>query len=136
MEPSLDLQRAIRTRLASSSIVTSLVPAMHILDKNQRPEVFPCIIIGEGETIPDDGLARTRHQAFADLHLWQAEPGLAEVKQIAAAIRAAISDGPLIVEGFHVADLVIQQSRFMRDPDQVHSHGVVTLQARLVEKPT
>lgn len=134
MEPSLDLQKAIRSRLVASSSVTSLVPAAKILDKNGRPEVFPCILIGEGETMPDDGVARNRHQSFADLHLWQTEPGLAGVKAIAGAIRGALSDGPLSVDGFRVADLRIERSRFLRDPDGIHSHGVISLQARLVER--
>lgn len=133
-EPSLDLQKALRDRLIASSAVTSLVPAGHVLDKNGRPEVFPCILIGEGETMPDDGIARNRHQTFADLHLWATEPGLAGVKAIAGAIRGALSDGPLNVDGFRVADLRIERSRFLRDPDGIHSHGVVSLHARLVER--
>ncbi len=134
MEPSLDLQKAIRDRLTSLSVVTSLVPASAILDRNSRPEVFPCILIGEGHTVPDDGLARKRHQTFADLHLWKTEAGLVGVKQIAGAIRQALSDTILVTDHFYVADAYIEQSRFLRDPDGVHSHGVMTVAARLLER--
>lgn len=133
-EPSLDLQKAIRERLTSSSVVTSLVPASSILDRNGRPETFPCILIGEGHTIPDDGLARNRHQTFADLHLWKTEAGLVGVKQIAGAIRHALSDTILVTDHFYVADAYIEQSRFFRDPSGVHAHGVITVAARLVER--
>ena len=134
MEPSLDLQKAIRGRLIETSAVTSLVPAVHILDRNGRPEVFPCVLIGEGETMPDYGLARTRHQTFADLHLWKTEAGLVGVKEIAGAIRKALSDTILQTDHFYVADIYITQSRFLRDPDGVHSHGIVAVAARLVER--
>lgn len=133
MEPSLALQAAIRARLVASSALTNLVPATSILDRNSRPELDTAIIIGEGMTIPDDGLSRRRHETFADLHIWRKEPGLVGSKQIAGAIRQALSDGPLAVTGFHVADLRIASTRFMRDPNGTHSHGVFSLECRLVE---
>ncbi|GAB1581730.1 DUF3168 domain-containing protein [Phyllobacterium phragmitis] len=132
-EPSLALQAAIRARLVATSAVTSLVPASNILDRNSRPETFPCILIGEGQTIPDEGLARTRHHVFADLHIWQKEPGLVGAKQIAGAIRDALSDTFWDVTGLHVADLHIASFRFIRDPGGLHSHGIMTLQTSVVE---
>lgn len=133
MEPSLELQKAVRARLVASSAVTALVPASAIIDRNSRPEIFPCILIGEGQTVPDAGLARSRHETFADLHIWRTEPGLVVSKQVAGAIRAALADTFWSIPGLHVADLFISGSRFMRDPDGVHSHGIITLQANVVE---
>ncbi len=132
-EPSLALQAAIRVRLVASSALVALVPAASILDRNSRPETFPCILIGESQTIPDEGLARTRHQIFADLHIWQKEAGVAGAKQIAGAVREALADTRWTIPGLHVADLYVSSSRFIRDPDGIHSHGVITLQASVVE---
>jgi hypothetical protein len=132
-EPSLAMQAAIRARLVATGAVTSLVPATSILDKNSRPETFPSIIIGEGQTVPDEGLARRRHQVFADLHIWQKEAGLVGAKQIAGAIRDALADTFWNVTGLHVADLHIASSRFLRDPGGLHSHGIITLQASVSE---
>lgn len=133
MEPSLALQAAIRARLVATSAVTSLVPAASILDKNARPAPFPGIIIGEGQTVPDAGIARNRHEAFADLHIWATEPGLVQSKTIAGAIRAALADAVWNIPGLHVVDLQIASTRFMRDPDGLHSHGVVSLRFRVME---
>jgi hypothetical protein len=133
MEPSLALQKAIRARLVATSAVTALVPAANVLDKNSRPEVFPSINIGEGQTVPGDGLARNRHTVFADLHVWQTEAGLAVNKAIVGAIRQAFGAPFYTIDGHHVADLSITSARFMRDPDGVHSHGIVSIEAQLVE---
>lgn len=133
IEASLDLQKAVRSRLVASTEVLGQVPAAHILDRNSRPEVFPCILIGESQTLAGAGLSRLRHDIFADLHLWAEEPGLATVKTIAGAIRSALRDGRWNLDHHHVADLYIQQERFLRDPDGIHSHGVMTLRAHLVE---
>jgi hypothetical protein len=133
MEPSLALQKAIRARLIATSAVTALVPAANVLDKNNRPEVFPSIIIGEGQTVPGDGLARNRHTVFADLHLWASEAGLMQAKAIAGGIRQAFAAPFYTIDGHHVADLHITSTRFLRDPDGQHSHGIVTIEADLVE---
>ncbi|MFE3837543.1 DUF3168 domain-containing protein [Pseudogemmobacter sonorensis] len=131
-EPSLALQAMLRARMVASGVVTSLVPAAHILDRNTRPEVFPCILIGEAQTLPGPGLMRTRHEVFADLHIWAEEPGLATAKLIAGTIRDALRDRPWTVTGFHVADAYVQSTRFLRDPSGV-SHGVMTLRADMME---
>ena len=45
MNVDLETQKAIRARLISTSAVTALVPANHILDVNQRPAPDPSIIV-------------------------------------------------------------------------------------------
>jgi hypothetical protein len=133
MEPSLDLQKAIRARLVAAGAVTALVPASSILDSSGIPRTFPCILLGEAQTLPDDGLARNRHEVHADLHIWQTEDGTVGSKQIAGAIRDALAYGRWTLDHYHVADLYVASTRFMRDPDGLHSHAVMTLSARLVE---
>jgi hypothetical protein len=135
-DPSLDLQKGIRQRLIASSAVTALVPAANILDKNGPPEVFPCIIIGDGQTLPGDGVARNDYVTHADLHIWQKETSLVGVKQVAGAIRQVLSDRFYDLDDHRVGDLYIESSRFIRDPDGLHSHGIVTLCARLIEVAT
>lgn len=132
-EPSLAMQAAIRARLVASPAVVALVPAASILDKHARPVPDPSIIIGEGQTVPDAGLARTRHQCFFDLHIWKKEASLVGAKQIAGAVRDALAPSFWSVPGLHVADLLVSSSRFIRDPDGQHSHGIVTLQALVME---
>lgn len=134
MEPSLALQKAMRARLIGTPAVTALVPAANVLDRNAVPlNVFPSIIIGEGQTVPGEGLARNRHTVIADLHIWQTEPGLAQAKAIAGAIRQAFDAPFYTIDGHHVADLHIISARFLRDPDGLHSHGVISVDAQLVE---
>lgn len=133
MEPSLPLQAAIRARLVASTAVTSIISATAIVDRNATPALDNSIVIGEATTGPDDGIARTRHMVVADLHIWRKEAGTVGSKQVAGAIRAALIDGPLSVAGYHVADLRIASTRFLRDPNGTHSHGVLSLEARLVE---
>ncbi|MEO9340467.1 DUF3168 domain-containing protein [Mesorhizobium sp. SB112] len=133
MEPSLALQAALRARLVVSSAVTAIIPATAIVDRNATPALDHSIVIGEGQTIPDDGVARNRHEVLADLHIWRREPGTVGAKQVVGAIRNALNDGPLTMAGYHVADLRIASTRFLRDPGGLHSHAILSLECRLIE---
>lgn len=133
MEPSLALQALIRAQLVASPGVVALVPTASILDRNSRPETFPLILIGEGQTMPDAGLDRTRHEVFSDLHVWTKETGLAQAKTIVGAVRVALATFPRAVDGLHVTDLRIASARFMRDPDGLHAHAVVSVVALVKE---
>lgn len=133
MEPSLDLQKAIRTRLVATSAVIAIIPASAIVDRNATPALDNSIVIGEGTTGPDDGIARNRHLVVADVHVWRKETSLAGAKQVVGLIKDALADGPLSLEHYHIADLLIASSRFLRDPGGLHSHAILSLQARLVE---
>ncbi|WP_276118383.1 DUF3168 domain-containing protein [Pararhizobium qamdonense] len=133
MEPSLELQKAIRSRLVASSAVIGLVPAANIVDRNGLPAVFPCILIGEGQTVGTGAVARNRHEVFTDLHVWAKETGLVTSKQIVGTIRAALADTVWPVVGLHVADLHVASTRFLRDPGGLYSHAVVSLEAIVLE---
>lgn len=137
MSAALALQKAVRTRLTSYAPVTALVPVDHILDRNARPEVFPAIVIGEDQEIAED-VTLTRHhlRVFATLHLWHREPGLTTVKAIAGAIRDAVRAGfPELDTPYRRVDIRFDNARFLRDPDGITAHGIVTLEALIEDTP-
>lgn len=135
MTPEIALQKAVRERLVGAPLLSSLVPASSILDRNERPAPSPSIIIGEGQSVDEgDSLSRNLTRVYMDLHIWKKEPSTAGVKAIAGAVRAAIKGANLHdSEGFHIADCYVQNARFMRDPDGETSHAVVTISAKVQE---
>ena len=135
MTPELTLQKALRERLASFPDVSSLVPMASILDRNARPAPDPSIIIGEGQAVDEgDSLSRNRTRVYLDLHVWKKEESLEGVKLIAGAIRRAVRSARLSVDApFHCADCRVSSSRFLRDPDGLTSHAVVSVDALIHE---
>lgn len=134
MSADLAVQKAVRARLVSTGAVTTLVPATSILDVNQRPAPNPSIIIGEGQSIEGDLIDRRDQRVILDLHLWKKEPGLAGVKAIAGAVRAALHNGRLpATDGHDMGDCRVSSARFLRDPDGETAHGVVTVETLVVE---
>jgi hypothetical protein len=129
-EPSLALQQAVGARLAASASVTALVPADGIFDRSGRPELDRCIIIGEGQSVFEDFYGT----AYATLHVWVKEAGLAISKEIAGACRDALKEHPWSLAGYFTHDLRVTNTHFMRDSQGEYSHGVVTVRAIVQER--
>lgn len=131
---SLAVQKAIGARLVATSGVTALVAAADIADRGGRPVSFPCISIGDAMEI-DEGLdlARTHVRVYATLHLWAREPGLAGVKAIGAAVKAALKAKFAPLDGIRFLDVRTETIRYMRDPGGELSHGVFDVEALVQE---
>ena len=134
MTPEIALQTAIRSRLVITPEILGLLPAANILDRNERPNPRPSIVMGEGQAVDEgDSIARTRLRIYMDLHIWIEEPSTAGVKAVAGAIRSALRSHLPPVPGCTFPDCRVERTRFLRDPDGKTSHGVVTINA-LVEE--
>jgi hypothetical protein len=136
-DPSLALQAMIRARLIADAATTALVPATNILDRNHRPEQFPAIIIGEGQSIFGDNVQDSYHdQAFVDCHIWVKEVGFESSKAAAGAVKAALRTGPWVINGYRAINVRATQARYLRDPEisaAPISHVILTVQAILIE---
>jgi hypothetical protein len=134
MSADLAVQKAVRARLTATPAVTALVPAASILDRHARPAPDPSIILGEGQCIEAGDIARAVVRVVLDLHVWKKEPGLAGVKAIAGAVRAALHSARLALDtGFHCGDCRVSMMRYLRDPDGETGHGVVTVETIVSE---
>jgi len=138
MSVDLAVQKAIRARLVATLAVTALVPAINILDRNQRPAPSPSINLGDVQVV-DEGtsLKRNHSRVYHSLHVWKREPSLEGVKTICGAVRSAIQWNRMDLDaGFHAADVKVSSIRTMRDPDGETSHGVVVVEVLVDEVPT
>lgn len=134
MSAELSLQKAIRNRLSSTGDVVALVPVASIVDRNERPNPRPSIVIGEGQSVDEnDAISRNRIRVYLDVHIWTEEPSTEISKRIVGAIRTALKVRPPLGDGYHLADCRIRQARFLRDPDGKTAHAVVTIDALVVE---
>ena len=134
-DAALAVQKAIRARLVGSAAVTALVPAASILDRNERPAPSPSIIVGESQVV-DPGIVIDRSvvRIHSTIHVWKAEAGLTGVKSIAGAVWRALKSPRLALDaGLECVDCRVSDTRFIRDPDGVTSHGIVTVETLVRE---
>lgn len=125
-EASLAAQKFLRALMVARSALTALVPAANIFDRNSRPEAFPCIVLGEGQYVADDATCVEAGDVYATLHVWTTENSFTACKSIVGEIRRAVRGADDVVDGFALS-ANFQDAIYLRDPDGVHSHGVVTV---------
>ena len=135
MSVSLALQTALRERLISTAAVTSLVPVASILDRNQRPAPMPSIILGEAQAVEEGrDTERRRTRVYHTAHVFNREPGLAGVQEIAGNMREALNWQNLQLSApLHCINARVSGMRLLRDPDGETAHAVVTIEALINE---
>jgi hypothetical protein len=129
MSAALATQTAQRGLLVASAAVTALVPVGSILDTGTRPEGFPRIIVGEDQELPADEVVGRYTTIFSTLHIWSRGDGLAGAKAIAGVVRSALHMNLWHRDGYRCIDAKFQNARYVRDPDGVTAHGIVTIQS-------
>lgn len=109
------------------------MPSASIIDRNERPNPRPSIVIGEGISRDEgDSVARNLTRVWLDLHVWIKEPSTAGVKGVAGAIRQAVKYGQWPqLDGFHIVDAFVESARFLRDSDGETSHAIVTVNGKV-----
>ena len=133
MSAALAVQIALRAQLIGNAAVTALVPADCIFD-SVKNESFPrMIIFGEGQDVALDLTVDRKHfRVFSTLHVWVRETSFENVKAIAGAVRNATANiRPALEDGFCI-DQRWGGARYLRDPDGLTQHGVLTVET-LVE---
>lgn len=125
-------QRLAVVTMRATPAVTALVPGASIFDRHQRPETFPCIIVGEGQAVGDDVDCVQASDVFMDFHVWTQEDGFVACKSIAGAVRKALRQLVGQQDGVNLS-FNFQDSVFLRDTDREHSHGIVRFQIRAWE---
>ena len=123
-EASLAAQRVAVTYMRARDALTALVPAENFMDRNERPERFPCVLVGEAQTVGDTADCFEGSEVFLTIHVWTRENGMVACKSIAGEIRRALKDVSEIQDGF-ACDFEFDDSTFLRDPGGELSHGVV-----------
>lgn len=127
-EASLAAQRVAVAAMRARPELLALVPSANIFDRHQRPEVFPCVIVGEGQTVADEADCITGSEVFLQLHVWTRESSFVECKSIAGEIRRALKGVDEVLDGFAVS-LEFDDATFLRDPGGDLSHGILRFTA-------
>jgi hypothetical protein len=131
--PSLELQGAIFERLTGSAGLSTLV-GNRIYDAVPQAKVFPYVTIGEGDETSDDADCIDGFEISLDIDVWSRAEGFPEAKRISDEIRKALKSPELTLPTNVLVDFRHRQTRFLRDPDGLTSHAVMTFEA-FAEQP-
>jgi hypothetical protein len=126
--PSLALQKAVFAALAGAGGGGATI-GDRIHDAPPRNVAFPCATFGDARI----GDWSTGTEAGAEhrlvLHVWSRERGKAECWAILEAIRAALHDAALDLDGHVLVNLRLEAADVGQDRDGITWHGVVRFRA-------
>ena len=127
-DPSLQLQKAIVAALKAG--VTGPLVGGRIYDAVPGGAAKPYVSFGPFQLLPEHGSCLNGGEAFITLDGWAAGPDTVQVKSLGAAIATDLDRAELALDnGQRLVDLSIEQSQYMRDPDGLTAHAVITVHA-------
>lgn len=127
-DPSYALQFGVVGALkASSSLKTLISDPVRVYDRVPITAPYPYLTVTGDEQVIDDGnTCGEAFECFQNVHVWSNAVGMLEAKQIAGAVRDALI-GAISVTGFRVVEALHQNTRYLKDPDPLLEHAVVTV---------
>ncbi|MFC5423042.1 DUF3168 domain-containing protein [Bosea eneae] len=129
-DPSLALHGAINVRLRADIAAVG----GRVLDHVPSDVSFPYIEIGEFQTLDDGAQCHDGQEVFVTLHVWSRpgddRPGQVEAKTIAGAVRGSLHEAALdLGADWQFLEIAHQDTRYLKDPDGLTSHAVLTFRA-------
>jgi len=131
--PSLELQGAIVARLKAWAGLSGTVNG-RVYDAVPAGAAFPYITVGEGDETSDDADCIDGFEISLDIDIWSRANGYPEAKRISEEVREAIKSADLTLPTNALVDFRHRQTRFLRDPDGLTSHAVMTFEG-FAEQP-
>lgn len=119
------LQDSIVKRLKVDAALLAIVSG-RVFDSVAANAKFPYINIGEVQVFPELGEGTDAAESSVTMHVWSREPGFLEARRIGAAIIASLHDEELAIADGSVQSMLLESARYLRDPDGLTSHGVLT----------
>lgn len=115
--------------MADAGVKALLGDPARVYDDPPPDVVFPYLTIGRVESRPADSAAAEALEHALTLHVWSRYGGRAETLDIIGALRGALHNAPLAVEGRRLVFLFAQFADVFRSGDGRTTHGVLRLRA-------
>lgn len=121
-DPSLELQAAL---VATLKGVSPMIAEGRIYDQPPEMPPFPYVTLGDCQVLPDKAGCIDGVEVYPQIDVWSRAVGFPETKAIAAAVKAALDDQPLSLNGFAVVVFEHQSTHYLRDPDGLTRHAAI-----------
>ena len=127
MSQELAFQDAVVRLLRADAAVKALV-ASRIYDRVPLNAARPYVSIGPSQMTQQDFDCVDGAECFLQVDVWSSEPGFAQCKTLAAAVRKALHNAAAEQDGF-TFEIEHRFTNEFRDADGLTSHGVISLRA-------
>ena len=123
------LQQSVYATLSADPQVNSLLGAARIYDDVPQKSDFPYLTLGQSSVRDWSTGTEAGDEHLLTLHVWSRATGRKQTHEIMGALKAALHDHTLILQGHRLIYLRHEFSDARRDPEGDIYHGVVRLRA-------
>lgn len=131
-DPAYALQYALVQAIKDSTTLKVLISdPVRVYDRVPVGATYPYLTITGDEQVLDAGNScGEAWEVFQNVHVWDNAIGMPRAKQIAGAVRDALI-GAISITGFRVVEALHQTTRYLKDPDPLLEHAVVTVRYQI-----
>lgn len=123
------LQKSIYEALSADAAVTGLLGAGRIYDDTPQRSPMPYLTFGQSTLRDWSTGTDAGDEHVLTLHVWSRAEGRRQTHEIMRALRNALHERALTLEGHHLVNLRHELSEARREPDGETYHGIVRLRA-------
>ena len=128
------LQQSVYATLADDTAVLALLGGQRIYDDVPQGTPFPYLTFGQSTLRDWSAGSEPGDEHVLTLHVWSRAAGRKQTHAIMGALRSALHDAPLALDGHRLVNIRHEFSEARRDPDGDTYHGIVRYRA--VTEPT
>ncbi|MGE3918018.1 MAG: DUF3168 domain-containing protein [Hyphomicrobiaceae bacterium] len=123
------MQKAIFQALAEDTGVIAMLGAPRIYDDVPQKASFPYLTLGQTAVRDWSTGSEDGDEHILTLHVWSRAEGRRETHELMGALRAALHERSLSLEGHRLVNLRHELSEARREADGDTYHGIVRLRA-------
>ncbi|MGB0855032.1 MAG: DUF3168 domain-containing protein [Pikeienuella sp.] len=133
--PANELQAAVFSILTSDAGLTALVGGRVYDRVPMDGDQAPYITFGPSDEVSDDAECMIADDHTLQIDIWsEYQGGFKEAKEIAFAVKQALHGVDIDLPTHALIEIRADNRRYLRDPDGVTSHGIVTVEAMIEER--
>lgn len=126
---TVELFTGLYAALASNPALTALIGIDRVYDAVPAGAPAPYVSIGDATAVDVSGVLVDAQEHTITVHCWSETPSTLEVKQIVAAVRAALHEQTIALPAGQCRNIRCEYHETLRDPDGVTHHGVMRFRA-------
>jgi len=123
------LQAAIHQVLTADAPLAALLGGPKVYDRVPAGAGLPYVTLGDGVASDWSTGTETGTEHLLRFHVWARDGGRKAIRDVAAAIHAALHDADLALAQGHLVNLRFTTARVLADPDGETWHGVLDYRA-------
>ena len=123
------LQQSVFATLTADSQINALLGAPRIFDDVPQKSEFPYLTLGQSSVRDWSTGTERGDEHILTLHVWSRANGRKQTHEIMGALKSALHDRSLTLNGHRLINLRHEFSDARRDPEGDIYHGIVRLRA-------